>query len=112
MERIDLYQFHWPDETGTPVEDSWNEMVRLIENGKVRRKGLAKELLTESELASVCRRQGFEHVHEVESCVLEPGGTFFLRSKIPSLDESRHAQLLDRIEKLSKQVELLTSTQK
>src|SRR6266851_3857476 len=38
----------------------------LIENGKVRRKGLAKELLTESELASVCRRQGFEHVHEVD----------------------------------------------
>ena len=22
VERIDLYQFHWPDETGTPVEDS------------------------------------------------------------------------------------------
>jgi len=35
VERIDLYQFHWPDETGTPVEDSWNEMVRLIEEGKV-----------------------------------------------------------------------------
>src|SRR6202140_3316799 len=34
VERIDLYQFHWPDETGTPVEDSWNEMVRLIEEGK------------------------------------------------------------------------------
>jgi aryl-alcohol dehydrogenase-like predicted oxidoreductase len=24
LERIDLYQFHWPDETGTPIEDSWN----------------------------------------------------------------------------------------
>ena len=22
IERIDLYQFHWPDEAGTPVEDS------------------------------------------------------------------------------------------
>src|SRR5512132_3448772 len=22
IERIDLYQFHWPDETGTPLEDS------------------------------------------------------------------------------------------
>jgi hypothetical protein len=36
VERIDLYQFHWPDETGTPVEDSWDEMVRLVEEGKVR----------------------------------------------------------------------------
>jgi aryl-alcohol dehydrogenase-like predicted oxidoreductase len=36
VERIDLYQFHWPDGTGVPVEDSWAEMGRLIEQGKVR----------------------------------------------------------------------------
>ena len=23
VDRIDLYQFHWPDETGTPIEESW-----------------------------------------------------------------------------------------
>src|SRR5206468_571368 len=23
VERIDLYQFHWPDEIGTLIEDSW-----------------------------------------------------------------------------------------
>lgn len=33
---IDLYQFHWPDDTGTPVEDSWSEMLRLVDEGKVR----------------------------------------------------------------------------
>jgi aryl-alcohol dehydrogenase-like predicted oxidoreductase len=31
VERIDLYQFHWPDETGVPVEDSWAEMARLVD---------------------------------------------------------------------------------
>jgi aryl-alcohol dehydrogenase-like predicted oxidoreductase len=41
VERIDLYQFHWPDETGTPVEDSWSEMVRLVEEGKVRLAGVS-----------------------------------------------------------------------
>lgn len=41
VERIDLYQFHWPDETGTPVEDSWAEMVRLIEQGKIRMAGVS-----------------------------------------------------------------------
>lgn len=41
VERIDLYQFHWPDETGTPVEDSWAEMTRLIEEGKVRFGGVS-----------------------------------------------------------------------
>src|SRR5882762_6542317 len=41
VERIDLYQFHWPDETGTPVEDSWQTMVRLVEEGKVRAVGVS-----------------------------------------------------------------------
>src|SRR5579871_1047527 len=41
IERIDLYQFHWPDETGTPVEDSWAVMVKLLEEGKVRAAGVS-----------------------------------------------------------------------
>jgi len=37
VERIDLFQFHWPDYgTGTPVEESWGTMVELVEEGKVR----------------------------------------------------------------------------
>ena len=42
LERIDLYQFHWPDPvTGTQVEDSWGVMVELIEDGKVRWGGVS-----------------------------------------------------------------------
>ena len=41
VERIDLYQFHWPDATGVPIEDSWGEMVRLIAEGKVRAAGVS-----------------------------------------------------------------------
>src|SRR4029077_8073768 len=41
VERIDLYQFHWPDETGTPVEESWATMVKLVEAGKVRAAGVS-----------------------------------------------------------------------
>jgi aryl-alcohol dehydrogenase-like predicted oxidoreductase len=41
VERIDLYQFHWPDETGTPVEESWGEMLRLVDEGKVRWPGVS-----------------------------------------------------------------------
>ena len=40
VERIDLYQFHWPDPE-TAVEDSWGEMIRLIEEGKVRAGGVS-----------------------------------------------------------------------
>lgn len=36
VERIDLYQFHWPDQTGTAIEDSWGELARLSDAGKIR----------------------------------------------------------------------------
>ncbi|HXN04662.1 MAG TPA: aldo/keto reductase [Candidatus Acidoferrum sp.] len=41
VERIDLYQFHWPDNIGTPVAESWGEMARLIKEGKVRAGGVS-----------------------------------------------------------------------
>jgi aryl-alcohol dehydrogenase-like predicted oxidoreductase len=41
VERIDLYQFHWPDTTGTAVEDSWAELQRLVAEGKVRAAGVS-----------------------------------------------------------------------
>jgi aryl-alcohol dehydrogenase-like predicted oxidoreductase len=59
VERIDLYQFHWPDEIGTPIEDSWGEMARLIEEGKVRWIGVSN---FDVELLERC-----EKVHHVDS---------------------------------------------
>jgi len=41
LQRIDLYQFHWPDQSGTPVEESWETMTRLVEQGKVRAAGVS-----------------------------------------------------------------------
>ena len=41
VERIDLYQFHWPDDIGTPVEDSWGEMSKLAQEGKIRAAGVS-----------------------------------------------------------------------
>lgn len=37
---LDLYQIHWPDKN-VPVEESWGEMVRLKEAGKVRYIGVS-----------------------------------------------------------------------
>ncbi len=36
LDHIDLYQFHWPDESGVPVEESWATMAALADEGKVR----------------------------------------------------------------------------
>ena len=41
VERIDLMQFHWPDLTGVAVEDSWGELLRLVDEGKVWMAGVS-----------------------------------------------------------------------
>src|SRR5690348_4031488 len=51
----------------------------LVREGKIDKTACAKELITVSELQTVIRRQGFEGLHEVQTCVLEPGGTFVMK---------------------------------
>jgi aryl-alcohol dehydrogenase-like predicted oxidoreductase len=38
---IDLYQLHWPDGTGVPIEDTWGAMCELQDAGKVRHLGVS-----------------------------------------------------------------------
>jgi aryl-alcohol dehydrogenase-like predicted oxidoreductase len=59
VERIDLYQFHWPDETGTPVEDSWETIGRLVQEGKVGAAGVSN--------FDVSLLQRCEAIHHVDS---------------------------------------------
>lgn len=40
-DRIDLYQLHWPDETGIPIEETWGAMAELQRAGKVRFVGVS-----------------------------------------------------------------------
>ena len=61
VERIDLYQFHRPDETGTPVEASWEAMVRLVEQGKVRAAGVSN-----FDVALLARCEAIRHVDSLQ----------------------------------------------
>ncbi|HEY6404087.1 MAG TPA: YetF domain-containing protein [Blastocatellia bacterium] len=76
----------------------------LIEGGHVRRDSLAKELLTESELLMAAHRQGFWSLDDIERCVLEPGGGFFIQGKQPPIAERQHAELLARLDHLDRQL--------
>ena len=70
----------------------------LVKDGHVIKKQLARELLTVSELQTVARRQGFDGLHEVESCILEPGGAFVMRRKCPSEEQTKHQDLVSRLD--------------
>lgn len=62
VERIDLYQLHWPDkETGTPIEDSWATMVELVEAGKVRWAGVSN-----FDVALMDRCESIRHVDSLQ----------------------------------------------
>jgi aryl-alcohol dehydrogenase-like predicted oxidoreductase len=41
IDAIDLYQLHWPDESGVPLDDTWGAMAELVEAGKVRHAGVS-----------------------------------------------------------------------
>ena len=41
IERIDLYQMHWPADDGTPIEEYWQALLDLKAEGKVRAIGLS-----------------------------------------------------------------------
>lgn len=40
-DRIDLYQLHWSDESGVPLEDTWGAMAELQDAGLVRHIGVS-----------------------------------------------------------------------
>jgi aryl-alcohol dehydrogenase-like predicted oxidoreductase len=61
VEAIDLYQFHWPDDTGVPVEESWGAMLQLREQGKVRCCGVSN---FDPDLLERCERLG--HVDSLQ----------------------------------------------
>ncbi|CUI16703.1 putative aldo/keto reductase [Candidatus Protochlamydia naegleriophila] len=47
---LDLYQIHWPDST-TPIEESWQAMVQLKKQGKVRAIGVSNYNLEQLKIA-------------------------------------------------------------
>ncbi|MDH4263319.1 MAG: aldo/keto reductase [Spirochaetia bacterium] len=57
---IDLYQIHWPD-SKTPIADSWGEMIKLKNEGKVKNIGVCNFNLN---LLKKCERM--EHISTLQ----------------------------------------------
>jgi len=79
----------------------------LIHKGKVDPVALKKETLTEIELLSVIHKQGLDDFFEVEKCVLEPNGTFYVEATKPSSDDVERREILELVRSLSVEVKEL-----
>jgi uncharacterized membrane protein YcaP (DUF421 family) len=79
----------------------------LIRNGQIDPKALERESLSREELLSVIHRQGFETLHSVRRCELEPNGTFYVEAYEPSVADKQHAELLARLDNLQSQIAAL-----
>jgi len=76
----------------------------LIENGQVLEHNLTQEVLTRQELEAAAHKQGFGDLKEVERAVLEPSGTISFFAKKPVPEETRHQEVLKRLDQLTREL--------
>lgn len=76
------------------------DAILLVDNGRVCKDALDRELITVPELESVAHRQGFQSLEEVQRCILEPGGTLAMFGKRPSTGELRQEELIERLDEI------------
>jgi uncharacterized membrane protein YcaP (DUF421 family) len=95
-----------------PTVDRWLEgdVDVLIKNGHLKEHRLKRELITRAELEAAARRQGLEGLHEVSTCRLEIGGALTFVPKLPTEQERRHRELMQRLEALEREQRELRTT--
>lgn len=83
----------------------------LIRDGALDRAEMRREMITKHQLTVAARRQGIDSLDEVENADLDAIGSFTFDLKRPTIDERRHQELLDRIDRLSAELAALRSQQ-
>jgi len=79
----------------------------LIENGKILKSKLVKEVLSLQELEAAAHKQGFGDLREVDRATLDPSGTISFTAKKPAPEEERHRELLGRLDQLADDIATL-----
>jgi uncharacterized membrane protein YcaP (DUF421 family) len=73
----------------------------LIAHGVVRTDRLKEELITLSELESAAHKQGFASLDDIDLATLEPGGTICFIGKKPTAEDSRHREVIMRLDQIA-----------
>ncbi len=73
----------------------------MIQDGVVDDAELKKQSLTHEDLVSVLNKNGYSDPSDVQTCVLEPNGTFFVEGKKPSSDDAERAEVVKMLKELT-----------
>lgn len=86
--------------------------VTLIENGKVNKDALKKEMMTEDDLEVIAHEEGLDKADEIEKLTLDPNGTFLVDAKGDIKDARFKREVLEKIDKLTEQLKDLQNSLK
>lgn len=76
----------------------------LIRSGRLNQGLMRRELITEAELQAAARKQGIFSLTMVENATLEPGGAISFKLREPAPEDTRHHELLARLDELTREV--------
>ena len=83
----------------------------LIRHGHIIHHNLEREMIPREELLAAAHRQGLSSLQEVDKCVLEPTGTLSFTQRKPSDDDTRHQELVKRLDHVVRELAAIKATQ-
>jgi len=81
----------------------------LVTEGRILRDRLDKEMITVPELEAAARRQGITSIAEIRECRLETGGALTFVTRVPTHEDAKHGDLMQRLDAIERKVEGLTA---
>ncbi|MEA3245410.1 MAG: DUF421 domain-containing protein [Gemmatimonadota bacterium] len=81
----------------------------LMHDGRIIRHALERNFITQEELLAAARKQGVQHLHEVESVRLEVSGALSFVVKEPTAADTFHAEVLRRLDAIERRLPAATA---
>jgi uncharacterized membrane protein YcaP (DUF421 family) len=80
----------------------------LIQDGKILRAALRRNMITREELETAARKQGIEHLHDVDCARLEVSGTLSFVLREPGTGTQQHEAVMERLAVIEQRLAALT----
>lgn len=81
----------------------------LVKNGRVMNAALRHNLITREEIEAAARKQGIEHLRDVECARLEVSGALSFSLMEPTEPERHHTDLINRLDAIDRRLAAIES---